>query len=238
MKLSFFKIGLVAIIAAFAVSSCKTVNVEALKKTKKVALISVMGRHYIDPASEGGLSIAAIVSTAVQGKKLDGKVTTRSMVRLLNKNVAKLPFKMVNPKYFLNKRAYKNLKSPLLKNIAAAWAPRGYKAFADSETEKIITAIKAAKADAGMMVSYEPKLINAAAPFTAKLGGVMVIKIVDKKGEVIVRSLLNETSDTVTASVMGVFNAKPIPKMAKEALTKNLKEFERFVKGEMAKAKK
>ena len=237
MKMSLLKVGLVSLAAAFAFSSCSTVDVEALKRTKKVALVSVTTKPYIDPSNAAGSSLIALVATAAQAKDLTAKPGVTQMVKALNKNIGKLPVKMINPKYYVYKKGYKKITDSVTRGMGW-WAPKPYKAFTAGETEKVVKAIKLAKADAGMLVVYQPQLLKGMKPFTAYLGGAMTIYLIDKTGKTIVKSNLQEKSDTTTTSVMGVWNAKPVQKMMREVVSKNLKAFGNFVAEEIAKAKK
>lgn len=237
MKLSLLKLSLFSLAAAVGLSSCSTVDVAALKKTKKVALISVTTQPYIDPSNAAGSSLVSLVATATQAKELDAKPGVSQMVKALNRNVGKLPVRMVAPKSFVYKKGYKRISDTATKAMGW-WSPKPYKAFTAGEPEKIKKAITLAKADAGMLVVYQPKLLKGMKPFTAYLGGAMTIYLIDKQGKTIVKSNLQEKSNTTTTSVMGVWNAKPIQKMMREVVNNNLKKFGEFIAEEMAKAKK
>ncbi len=231
---------LIPVLAVFLVASCGKINVEALKSTKKVALISFMAEESIDTSAVTGGSIQGMVANVVQSDALDMKPKMVSAKnRILKKAPAILGFKMISERQVINKKSYRAIDDSNANMFGNFVTPKGYKVIAGNQTENILQAIKDVKgADGAMLVTLKCRLVKGVdtiAGGTAILWGDMTFYLYNTAGEIILHKTVSEPSDTTTTQAHGVFAGGNLPKMINEVIEKDLKAINAYIKDEMAK---
>ncbi len=241
MKRGLHKI-LLPIALIFLVASCLPgTNIEALKKTRKVALISVMSDDTVDTSNVTGGSLIGMVANATQGDAtaMAGKLTKVKNL-LIKRSGAIFKFKMVPERQVVSQKGYKAITtSPLVSMIA----PKGYKVIAYNEKEKIAAAIgKLNGVDAAMIVSLKCRLVKQSdwigAGGRAILWGDMTFYLIDKKGESILWKTVSNPSKTTAYHNHGVFVGADLQKMINEVIETNLKEIAVYMQKELKKSVK
>ena len=227
----------IALVCTSCVSVFKT-NVEALKTTQTVAVVSMYGEEYVDFTETFGGSLLATAVNAVQGDDYDlsGKIPA------LKKNILNsgrnYPFDFVPEKKVIGTTAYKTIDDSNFRTLDSKVTPKGYKKLAFNEKEKIKAAISKAGADSGMIITWQYKLARNNGLFGisggTKVWGSLTFFLCDRDGNQIFNKTISETSDTGVIQGMGVTFSRNMPKMVDEATEKILKKFDSWLKKEMA----
>jgi len=229
----------------FFLGSCgiNKVNVNALKQTKRVALISIMSKSKIDTSKvdEGNLlAMAANLASQTNRKAalMDDKVDGLKSYVLANSSKI-FGFSMVDEASVINQKAYKAIDDSN-KNMANLVAPAGYKRIFSNEKAAIDASLKGLKGvDAAMIITLEMRLVKGVGALGAGkafLWADMTFYLVDRQGNLILHRTASNESDSSTLRVMGVFKGNDLEKMALEAVEKDLKEIQAWIQEEMKKA--
>jgi hypothetical protein len=239
MKARLIKLLIPALILLM-VASCGKINVDALQKTKKVALVSFIAEPEIDTSAATGGSIQGMIADAVQGDARDMKPKMVSVKNtILKRAPAILGFKIISEKYVINKKSYKSIDDSDATRFGSFIAPKGYKVILGNENEKILQAFKELKtADGAMIVTLKMRLGQAnglIGTATAPLWADMTFYVYDKTGQLILQKTASEQSDTETKVIAGVYHAGDFPKMADEAITKGFRAIKVYIDEETAK---
>ncbi|MFH2132038.1 MAG: hypothetical protein ABIK68_16805 [bacterium] len=244
MKASIFKILLPVSLLLF-LSSCgmNTVNVDALKKTKSVALISIMSEQSVDTSKVDEGSLLAMVANHVSSS--DATDMTNKVDKLkqhiLSKSSAIFGFRMVSENQVIGSKTYKSIDDSN-KNMSNLVAPAGYKRIFSNEKKALDLAFKDLKGvDAAMIVTLKMRLvkgIGAVGVGKSFLWADMTFYLVDRQGNLILHKTASNESDTSALRVMGVFNGSDIEKMALESVDKDLREVATWMQEEMKKPAK
>lgn len=225
----------------FSVVSCAKVNVEALKKTNDVALVSVFGEKSVDVSKATGGSIAGLVSKAAQGDEtsMEKRINYVKDV-ILEQADAILGFNVIPERTVISKQSYKSIDDKNANRFGGFAVADGYKQLMGNETAKITQAIKdVEKADGAMIVTFTARLVKRGGIVGAENGymwGDMTFYLYDRAGQLILQKTVSNESDTITKIRMGGFSAANFDKMIKETIVKDLKEIKAFI--EEAKSKK
>ncbi|MBU2510445.1 hypothetical protein KJ966_03875 [bacterium] len=231
---------LIPVLAVFLVASCGKINVEALKSTKNVALISFMAEESIDTSAVTQGSIQGLVANAVQGDATDMKPKMVSAKnRILKQAPSILGFKMIDENQVIKKKSYQAIDDSNANMFGNFVTPKGYKVIAGNQTENILQAIKEVKgADGAMLITLKCRLvkgIDTIAGGTAILWGDMTFYLYNKSGEIILQKTASEPSDTTTTQAHGVFAGGNLQKMVDEVIDKDLKAINAYIKEETMK---
>jgi hypothetical protein len=241
MKSIFVKC-LIPVLILFMAASCGTINVDAIKKTKNVALVSFIAKPEIDTSAATGGSIQGMIADAAQS---DASDMTPKMITVKNAILKKAPavlgFKVIPEKYVINKKSYKAIDDSDATRFGSFIAPKGYKVILGNENEKILQGIKELKtADGAMIVSLGMRLGNAnglIGTATAAMWGDMTFYVYDKTGQLILQKTASEQSDTEAKVIAGVYHAGNFPTMAQEVIDKCFKSIRAYIDEESAKVK-
>jgi hypothetical protein len=245
MKSRLLKI-IIPLSLVFFLASCGSINsvkVDAYKKIRKVALISIFSKQEIDTSKVDEGSLLAMVTNTVANS--DATDMTDKVLRLkshvLKKSGSIFGFRMVPEKRIIRRKAYKSIDDSN-KNMANLVAPSGYKRIFSNEKEVVAKALKGVKGvDAAMIVSLQMRLvkgIGALGVGKSYLWADMTFYLVDKQGNLILHKTASNESDSWALRVKGIFNGNDIQKMAVEAVDKDLKEIAAWIKEEMKKPAK
>lgn len=224
----------------FSLASCAKVNVEALKQTEKVALVSVFGEESVNVKGATDGNIAGLISKAAQSDEasMDKRINHVKNV-ILKKTPSILGFKVIPERYVINKKSYKAIDDKNTNRFGTFVKADGYKQIMGNETEKVLQALKGVKsADAAMIVTYSARLEKSGGIVGAENGymwGDMSFYMYNRKGELILQKTVSNGSDTVTKIHMGGFSAANFDKMIAETIEKDLKDIKTFMKESMAK---
>jgi hypothetical protein len=228
------------ILLIFAVTSCAKVNVEALKKTKRVAVISVFGKESVDVSKATGGDLAGLISEVAQNKEtsMKGRITNVKD-RIIKKTPSLLGFRVIPESSVIRKRAYKAIDDKNANMFGGFTKAKGYKQIMGNETEKIVQALKSVKkADAAMIVTFNARLTKRGGIVGAENGymwGDMTFYLYNRKGELILQKTVSNESDSITKIRMGAFSAQNFNKMINETIAKDLKEIKVFMTEAMSK---
>ena len=238
---------LIPVTMMFFLASCgiNKVNVDALKKTKRVALVSIMTENKIDTSKvdEGNLLAMASNLVPTKGSKdilMNDKVAGLKSYSM--KNSSKIfGFRMVSEKCVISRKSYKAINDSS-KDLANLVAPHGYKRIFSNEKKVLADALKGLKnVDAAMIVMLKMRLVKGAGALgvgKAYLWADMTFYLVDKQGNLILHRTASQESDTSTLRVMGVFKNKDLKKMSLEAVKKDLDDIAKWIQEEMKKSVK
>lgn len=231
---------LIPTLLVFSVVSCAKVNVEALKKTNDVALVSVFGKESVDVSKATGGSIAGLVSKAAQGDEtsMEKRINYVKDV-IIEQADAILGFNVLPERTVISKQSYKSIDDKNANRFGGFAVADGYKQLMGNETAKITQAIKDVKADGAMIVTFDARLVKRGGIVGAENGymwGDMTFYLYDRAGQLILQKTVSNESDTITKIRMGGFSAANFEKMIKETIVKDLKEIKAFI--EEAKTKK
>ncbi len=224
----------------FFLASCgamNTVNVDAYKKTKRVALISVFSEESVDTKAVSPNPLMQLATKAAQDDKGTDMVNKMDMVKshVLKKAPSIFGFKMVPEKRVIRLKSYKSFNDSS-KNMSNLVAPKGYKRIFSNEKEiitKVLSQIKGA--DAAMIMHLKARAGKSAIPGKAVVRVAMTFYLVDKKGELILHKTVDEEADGSIACVYGIFNANELGKKVVQAIDKDLKSIAAWMKEEMKK---
>jgi len=225
---------LIPFLMVFSVVSCAKVNVDALKKTKKVALISVFGKESVDVNAATGGDLAGLISEVAQS---DEKRITIVKNRVLKEAPSILGFKVLPESSVISKRSYKSIDDKNANMFGGFIKADGYKQIMGNETAKILQAFKGVKgADAAMIVTFNARLTKRGGIVGAENGymwGDMTFYLYNRAGELILQKTVSTESDSITKIRMGAFSAANFDKMIGETIVKDLKEIKSFINESM-----
>lgn len=240
MKLRFFKI-IIPITLVFFMASCgmNTVNVDALKKTKKVALISVFSEQTVDTKAVSPNPLMAMAVKAAQDDKGTDMVNKMNLVanHVIKKAPSIFGFRMVPERQVLKRKAYKSINDSN-KNMSNLVAPNGYKRIFSNEKPAIEKALKGLNADAAMIMNLKARAGKSAIPGKAVVRVALTFYLVDRQGNLILHKTVDEEADGSIACVYGIFNANELGKKVVQAIDKDLKSIATWMKEEMKKPAK
>jgi hypothetical protein len=225
---------LVPVLVLFAAASCGKVNVEALKTTNTVALVSVFGKESVDVSKATGGSVAGLISKAAQGDEasMAGRMENVKDV-ILKETPSILGLKVVPEKSVINAKSYQAIDDKNANRFGGFVKAKGYKQIMGNETAKIVQALEAVKnADAAMIVTFDTRLVKRGGIVGNENGymwGDMTFYLYDRQGQLILHKTVSNESDTITKIRMGAFSAEPFDKMIAETITKNLKSIKEFI---------
>lgn len=235
----------VALVLFLSACGVNKVNVDAYKKTKRVALVSIMSKNTIDTKKVDEGNLLAMVankasSTNNKATQMDDKVAGLKSY-ILNNSSKIFDFSMVPEKRVLNRKSYKAIDDSS-KDLANLVAPAGYKRIFANEKDAIAASLKGLKnVDAAMIVTLEMRLVKGAGALgvgRAFLWADMTFYLVDRQGNLILHRTASNESDSHTMRAMGVFKGSDLKKMALEAVEKDLKEIDAWIEEEMKKPAK
>jgi hypothetical protein len=225
---------LIPALVLFTAASCGKVDVEALKATNTVALVSVFGKESVDVSKATGGSVAGLISKAAQGDEtgMAGRIDNVKNV-ILKETPAILGLKVLPERSVINAKSYQAIDDANANRFGGFVKAKGYKQIMGNETAKIVQAIEAVpNADGAMIVTFDTRLVKRGGIVGNENGymwGDMTFYLYDKQGQLILHKTVSNESDTITKIRMGAFSAEPFNQMIAETITKNLKDIKAFI---------
>jgi hypothetical protein len=218
-------IGFLAVIFAVSfMTSCATIDKNAIAMVKNAAVVSVYCDKRLDMSDFSGM--ASAIAALAQNEQFDlSAITTKLKDSLFNDYAKALPFKIMDEQTVIGAANYaEKAKSTGVFQMSEAVVnlPQGYKAISILDKKTILAMFEAVPgADAGiiMSVSFKLRKVFEIAGFgTAKVESVVTLMIKDKNYKtVLYRTEVASSSDQIKFALGGVFDASQIRPLCEQS---------------------
>ncbi|MDT8446894.1 MAG: hypothetical protein RRB13_08355 [bacterium] len=206
---------------ALLMSACAKVDVPAIKKMNKIALVTLMAPEDVNTSEVSSGSLLALAATAAQSDSTSLKPMMDAVKdQILRESKGIFRVQMVPESQVLSSKFYKAIKD---ENMGGKIAPDGYKQIYPNQTELVLEAIKGLRGvDGALIVMMDAKLEKAGTSIgvtQARVNTTLTMHLFDATGKKVLMQGATRSGDKTISSFAGVWRGSDLKEQVNSSVS-------------------